>query len=139
VQAVRTIYRWWVALLFAAVVVQIGAAGYGAFNAASNVDEKKPLAEKTFDDGFDFHNGFGYIIFLGAVILFLLALGGRLGKQQVLRVLGVPVLVAIQIVLAWIGEDHPVVGILHPINAFLILGLVGSLAFAAWRKVRAIG
>ena len=138
-QAVRTVYRYWVALLFAAVVVQIGAAGYGAFNAASNIDEKKPLVEKTFDDGFDFHNGFGYAVFLGAVILFLLALGGQLGKQHVLRILGVPVLVAIQIVLAWAGEDHAVVGIFHPIVAFLILGFVGSLAFAAWRKVRAIG
>ena len=137
-QALRTIYRWWVALLFAAVVVQIGAAGYGAFNAADKSDPG-PLNEKGFSDGFDFHNGFGYIIFLGAVILFLLALAGRLGKQQALRVFGVPVLVAIQIVLAWIGEDHPVVGILQPINAFLILGFVGSLAFAAWRKVRAIG
>ncbi|HEY8774043.1 MAG TPA: hypothetical protein VIM05_05680 [Gaiellaceae bacterium] len=137
-QALRTIYRWWVALLFAAVVVQIGAAGYGAFNASDKVDPG-PLTDKVFDDGFDFHNGFGYIIFLGAVILFLLALGGRLGKQHVLRVLGVPILVAVQIVLAWAGEDHPVVGILHPINAFLILGFVGSLAFAAWRKVRAIG
>jgi hypothetical protein len=138
VRALRTIYRWWVALLFAAVVVQIGAAGYGAFNAADKSDPG-PLNEKRFDDGFDFHNGFGYMIFLGAVILLLLALGGRLGKKHVLRVLGVPVLVAIQIVLAWAGEDHPVVGIFHPINAFLILGFVGSLAFAAWRKVRAIG
>lgn len=137
-QALRTIYRWWVSLLFIAVIVQIGAAGYGAFNASEKVDPG-PLTDKAFDDGFDFHNGFGYAVFLGAVILFLLALAGRLGKQQVLRVLGVPVLVAIQIVLAWIGEDHPVVGILHPINAFLILGFVGSLAFAAWRKVRAIG
>jgi hypothetical protein len=84
VEALRTIYRYWTALLFLAVLVQIGAAGYGAFNAA-------------------------------------------------------PVLVAIQIVLAWAGEDHPVVGIFHPLVALLIAGLTGSLAFAAWRRVRAIG
>jgi hypothetical protein len=138
VQAVRTIFRYWVALLSAAVVVQIGAAGYGAFYAADK-SNPGPLHEKSFDHGFSFHNGFGYIIFLGALILLLLALAGRLGRQRIFHSLTVPVLVAIQIVLAWAGEDHPVVGIFHPLVAFLILGAVGSLTFAAWRRVRAIG
>ncbi len=137
-QALRTIYRYWVGILLLAVVVQIGAAGYGAFYAADKSDPG-PLREKGFEHGFDFHDGFGYIIFLGAVILFLLALAGRLGKRQVLQSLGLPVLVAIQIVLAWGGEDEPIVGIFHPLNAFLIAGFTGSLAYAAWRKVRAIG
>jgi hypothetical protein len=138
VNALRTIYRYWAALVFLAVLVQIGAAGYGAFNAADKSDPG-PLAEKTFDHGFDFHDGFGYVIFLGAVILFLLALGSRLGKQQVFRVLGLPILVAIQIVLAWGGEGQPIVGIFHPLVAFMIAGFTASLAFAAWRRVRAIG
>jgi hypothetical protein len=133
----RTVYRYWVALLLLAVLVQIGAAGYGAFNAADKSDPG-PLTDKGFTDGFDFHNGFGYIIFLGAVILFVLALAGRLGKRGVLMALGAPVLVAIQIVLAWGGESEPIVGIFHPLNAFLIAGFVGSLAFAAWRKGRAV-
>jgi hypothetical protein len=133
----RTVYRYWVALLLLAVLVQIGAAGYGAFNAADKSDPG-PLTDKGFTDGFDFHNGFGYIIFLGAVILFVLALSGRVGKRGVLMALGAPVLVAIQIVLAWGGESEPIVGIFHPLNAFLIAGFVGSLAFAAWRKGRAV-
>jgi Family of unknown function (DUF6220) len=137
-QALRTIYRYWTALLFLAVLVQIGSAGYGAFNASEKVDPG-PLRDDTFDDGFDFHNGFGYIIFIGAVILLLLALAGRLGRRRVLSALAVPVLVAIQIILAWAGEDHPVVGIFHPLVALLIAGLTGSLAYAAWRRVRAIG
>jgi hypothetical protein len=41
-------------------------------------------------------------------------------------------------VLAWGGESEPIVGIFHPLNAFLIAGFVGSLAFAAWRKGRAV-
>jgi hypothetical protein len=73
------------------------------------------------------------------VILLLLALAGRLGKQQALRVLGLPVLVAIQIVFAWGGEDEPIVGIFHPLVALLIAGFTGSLAYAAWRKIRAFG
>ncbi len=136
--ALRTVYRYWAALFFLGVLVQIGGAGYGAFNAASETDPG-PLTEKHFEDGFDFHNGFGYIVFLGAVILFLLALGAQLGRRRVLWALAMPVLVAIQIVLAWAGEDHPVVGIFHPLNAFLIAGFAGSLTYGAWRRVGAIG
>ena len=134
----RTFYRYWVAILFVAVLVQIGAAGYGAFYAADKSDPG-PLTEHGFSHGFDVHDGFGYLIFLGAVILFLLALGARLGRKPVLLALAVPALVAIQIVLAWGGESQPIVGIFHPLNAFVIAGFTGSLVFAAWRKVRAIG
>ena len=134
----RTFYRYWVAILFVAVLVQIGAAGYGAFYAADKSDPG-PLTEHGFSHGFDVHDGFGYAIFLGAVILFLLALGARLGRKPVLLALAVPALVAIQIVLAWGGESQPIVGIFHPLNAFVIAGFTGSLVFAAWRKVRAIG
>jgi len=138
VNLLRTFYRYWVAILFVAVLVQIGAAGYGAFYAADKSDPG-PLTEHGFSHGFDVHDGFGYAIFLGAVILFLLALGARLGRKRVLLALAVPVLVAIQIVLAWGGESQPIVGIFHPLNAFVIAGFTGSLVFAAWRKVRAIG
>jgi hypothetical protein len=131
-QALRAIYRYWAALLFLAVLVQVGAAGYGAFNVADKVDDK-PVNEDVFDNGFDFHNGFGYVIFIGAVVLFVLALAGRLGKRRVLWALGAPVLVAIQIVLAWGGEEEPIVGIFHPVNALLIFSFTGSLAFRAWR------
>jgi hypothetical protein len=42
----------------------------------------------------------------------------------------------IQILSAWIGFGTPAVGVLHPINAFLILALTGSLASQAWRGTR---
>jgi hypothetical protein len=135
VQALRTIHRYWLALLALAIVVQIGAAGYGAFYAADKADPG-PLTTKQFDHGFSFHAGFGYFIFLGGIVLLLLALGARLGKRGALRNLGVPVLLAVQIVLAWIGSGTPAVGVLHPINAFLILGLVGSLTYEAWQGTR---
>lgn len=132
--ALRTAYRYWIALLFLAVLVQIGAAGYGAFNAADKAEEG--LNEKGFENGFDFHNGFGYIIFLAAIILLILALGARLGRKRVLWALAVPLLVVAQIVLAWIGESTPAVGVLHPLNAFLIAGLTGTLAHREWAKRR---
>jgi Family of unknown function (DUF6220) len=143
VKALRTIHRYWLTLIWLAVVVQIAAAAYGAFYSAEKLgdqkgsDESKRISEKVFDHGFGFHTGFGYIIFLAAVVLLLLALGARLGKRRILWSLGVPIIVALQIVLAWISEDVHAIGILHGINALVIFGLTGSMAGMAWREARA--
>jgi Family of unknown function (DUF6220) len=134
--ALRVVYRFWAALLFLAVLVQIGAAGYGAFYSAEKIDDHKVIDEDAFDHGWSFHTGFGYLVFLAAVVLFLLALASRLGKRGVLWALAAPLLVVVQILLAWTGEDEPVVGILHPINAVVIAGLTGSIAVYAWRRGR---
>jgi Family of unknown function (DUF6220) len=143
VQILRTIYRYWLTLVWLAVVAQIAAAAYGGFYAAQKLgdqkgsDEQKTISEKAFDHGFGFHTGFGYLIFLAAVVLLLLALAGRLGKRRVLWSLGVPLIVALQIVLAWISEDVHAIGILHGINALVIFGLTGSMTGMAWREARA--
>ena len=76
--------------------------------------------------------GLGYILFLASLLLFLIALGARLGRRRVLLALGLPLLVFVAIVLAIAGGKHPVVGIFHPIDAFLVAGLSGYLAHAAW-------
>jgi hypothetical protein len=143
VKALRTIYRYWITIIWLAVVVQIAAAAYGAFYAADKLgdqkgsDETKMISEKAFDHGFGFHTGFGYAIFLGAVLLLLIALAARLGKRRVLLALAVPVAVAVQIVLAWISEDVHGVGILHGLNALVIFGLTGAMTGAAWRQHKA--
>lgn len=142
-QALRSIYRYWLTLLFVAVIAQIAGAAYGGFYAAQKLgdqegsDEQKMISEKVFDHGFGFHTGFGYLIFLGAVILLLLALAARLGKTRVLWALAVPVAVAVQIVLAWISESVHAVGILHGVNALVVFGLTGYLTGQAWRAARA--
>ena len=140
-----TIYRYWLTLIWLAVVAQIAAAAYGAFYSAEKLgdqkgsDEHKIISEKVFDHGFGFHTAFGYLIFLGAVLLLLLALAARLGKRRILWSLGVPLILALQIVLAWISEGVHAVGILHGINALVIFGLTGSMAGMAWREARAGG
>ena len=134
-QALQTIYRYWTAIVFLGILVQIGAAGYGAFYAADKSDPG-PLTEHQFTHGFDFHNGFGYAVFLGTVLLFLLALGSRLGRRRVMMTVALAVLTIIQIVLAWGGESAAVVGIFHPLVAFLLLGLSGRIAFEAWWGTR---
>ena len=42
----------------------------------------------------------------------------------------------LQQVSASVGSSTPAVGVLHPINAFLILGLTGRLAVEAWWGTR---
>jgi hypothetical protein len=69
--------------------------------------------------------------------LLLLALAARLGKRRILLSLAVPLVVALQIVLAWISESVHGVGILHGINALVIFGLTGSMTGMAWRAHRA--
>lgn len=133
ISAMRAIYKWWAALLFAAVIVQIGAAGYGAFYAADKSDPG-PMTQKQFDHGFSFHGGFGYIILYASVILFVLALLARLGRREVLLALAVPILVIVQILLATAGEAAPAAGVFHPVNAFVIAGYTGWLAHRAWRQ-----
>jgi hypothetical protein len=127
------VYRWWVAILTLAIVVQIGLAGYGAFHAAEKIDDADSLSKKAWEDGFDPHVGFGYIVFLAGVVLFLIALATRPGRNRVLWNLAVPLLLILQIVLAWIGESVGALGFLHAINAFVVLAVVGSLAGRAWR------
>ncbi len=133
----RAIYRFWVSLLTLAVVLQIGFAGYGAFDTADKVDGGT-VNEDSFEDSFGLHMGFGYLIFLGTLVLLLLSFGAR-GKQRILRSVAVVVLLVIQILLAWSGASAPyAAGALHPLNAFLILGLLGSITYREWKVERAV-
>jgi hypothetical protein len=139
----RAIYRYWLTLIFAAVVAQIAGAAYGAFYAAQKLgdqtgsDEHKAISERAFDHGFAFHTAFGYLIFLAAVVLLLLAFAARLGRRQILFSLAVPVAVLVQIVLAWASEAVHGIGILHGLNAVVIFGLTGYLTGQQWRAAKA--
>jgi len=84
-------------------------------------------------DGWGLHSGFGYLVVLLGLVFLLIALGSRGGRQRTLRVLGLFGLLILQVLLAWFGFEIPFIGFFHPINAFLILGLSGSIAYQAWR------
>ena len=129
-----TSYRVWTAVFFVAVIAQVGAAGYGAFFAYEKAKSSDALTHKQFDHGFGFHIGLGYLLFVAGVLLFLFALGARLGRRRVLLALAVPLLVFLAIGLALAGEKTPAVGVLHPVDALAIVGLSGYLAHAAWRR-----
>jgi hypothetical protein len=134
--SLRAVYRFWAMLIFAAVIVQVALAGFGAFSAAHKVgeDPKDILTNKQWDHGFGAHDALGYLIFLASILLLLFALGGRLGRRRVLLALGVPLLVFLQIVLAVAGGNIPAIGALHPLNALVIVGFTAYLAREAYRK-----
>jgi len=137
-KVLRAAYRYWTLILFVAVIVQIGAAGYGAFYADAKAGEPAgSVTQEQFDHGFGFHVFLGFMIFLASVLLFLLALAARIGRRGVLFALAVPLLVFLQIVLGMVGASTPAVGALHPVNALLILSLIGYLAHRAWANHRA--
>ena len=134
--ALGTAYRVWAGILFLAVIVQVGAAGYGAFYAFEKAKSSNALTKKQFDHGFNVHIALGYLLLIASLLLFLFAVGARLERRRVLLALAVPLLVVLAIGLAAVGEKTPGVGVLHPIDAFLIMGLTGYLAHNAWASHR---
>jgi hypothetical protein len=138
--AFRAIYRVWVTILTAAVVIQIFFAGFGAFDTVDKVSsDGATVDEKSLEDSFGAHIGLGYLIFLGTLVLLLFSFGTR-DRKRIYRSLGVVGLVVLQILLAWFGEGVPYVfGGLHPLNAFIILGFLGSITYREWKVERHAG
>jgi hypothetical protein len=131
---VRAVFRYWLWLMLAAVVLQIAFAGLGAFDVVEKASSSgAAVDEESLDDSWGLHIGFGYLILLGALITFLLALAARVGRQRVLHSLGIFGLTIVQILLAWFGSEVPIIGALHPLNAFLILGAVLALTMQEWK------
>jgi hypothetical protein len=128
------IYRVWVTILTAAVVLQIFFAGYGAFDAAHKLDKDGSTIDSDgFNASFDPHIALGYFIWLGGIIFLLISFGTR-KRSNIYRALGVAGLLTLQILLAWFGFGVPyVAGGLHPINAFIILGFLGSITYREWK------
>jgi Family of unknown function (DUF6220) len=131
---VQTVYRWWAWLVFLAVVLQVGFAGYGAFYAANKIDENASIDEDTFMDGFGVHAGVGYLVVLLALIFLIVAFVARVGRQRLIRTGILFGLLILQVLLAWFGFEAPVIGFFHPVNALVIFALSGWLAATSWRE-----
>jgi hypothetical protein len=132
-----TVYRYWAWIVVAAVLLQIGFAGYGAFYVAEAVDDS-PVNEDKFEDGWGLHAGFGYLVVLLILVFLLIAFAARVGKPKIWRNAGLFGLAILQVLLAWFGFEVPAIGFFHPLNAFLILGLAASLAWTAPRAAVAV-
>jgi hypothetical protein len=131
---VRTVYWIWSMVVLVMVVVQIGLAGYGAFFVANKLDEEgSTIDDKVFEDGFQFHAALGYFVILAGLVLMIIGLIAGIGKWRLGKHGLLFLLLFVQLWLAWIGFEVPFpVGFLHPINAFLILGLISWIVYSEW-------
>ena len=129
----ETVYRYWAWLVFGAVVLQVGFAGYGAFYAANKIDENASIDEDTLMDGWGLHAGVGYLVVLLALIFLIVAFVARVGRQRLIRTGVLFALLILQVLLAWFGFEAPVIGFFHPVNALVIFALSGTLAWTSWR------
>ena len=134
----RAVYRIWATLLLILVIVQVGLAGYGAFYAANKLDDDgSTIDEDVFSDGFGIHIGVGYLVVLAGLIFLVIGVIAGVGRWRLGRHGVVSGLLILQLPLAWIGYGVPAVGILHPVNALLIFGLLGWIVSDEWRMSRA--
>lgn len=119
------VMRYYVPLLVLAVIVQIFLAGEGIFGikAGPKLDDQKTL---------DPHRAFGFILSgPAALILLVLALLAWFEDRRLRWIsVALPFLLFIQQLLAEAGRWG---GAFHPLNAMLLLALLGWLAGRLWR------
>ena len=136
--AMRTAFRWLSAILFILVVVQIGFAAFGAFDAVHKAD-KVAISKKTIEDGFGVHAAIGSLILIVMLVLLIMAAAGRCGPDVVKLSAGIFALGVIQLLLGLVSTSAPAVGFLHGVNALLIFSATGLLAHRMWTGGRAGG
>jgi hypothetical protein len=131
-------FRIWASIVSLAIIVQVGLASYGAFNAVDKADDKGTVGKDAVSDGFGAHAGLGYIIFLAALILLILAFVSRRagGPSRVKWSGAILGLIVVQILLAWAGAASAWLGVLHGVNALAVAGVAGSLAGREWAAHR---
>jgi hypothetical protein len=131
----REAFKYLTSLLFLAVVVQVGFAGYGAFNAIDKADKGRTVTKKTIENGFDPHGAIGTAIVAIMLLLVLTALAGRLGPLYAKWTVGLLALGLLQMLFAYLGtKSAPVGGFLHGINALAIYAGAALLAHRAWTQ-----
>jgi hypothetical protein len=129
----RIAFRIIASLVSLGVVIQVGLAGYGAFNAIDKAGDAS-VTKKTIENGFDPHGALGTIIIVLMLILVIVSLLAGRRKARIVTILFV--LGIVQMLLAWGGTSAAWVGFFHGVNALLIAGIAGSLAGAEWREAR---
>jgi hypothetical protein len=123
----RAVLKYFIAFYVVAVIVQIFLAGEGIFGAdGSPTDEDQ---SPTLDP----HRGLGFFLTQPiALLLLIVALLAWLpNKRNRILTIALPFILFIQILLAEAGRWG---GAFHPLNAFLILGILGYLIRELWMK-----
>ena len=130
----RAVYRWWTAILFGAVLVQIAFAGYGAFYVVDKADDTpKTVTSDQVDHGFSLHQ-FGYLVILLGILLVPIAFGAKVDRMRKRFSIVIAVLLILQFFLAVLGWVWAPLGFLHPLNAIAIAAVTGMLARLEWKR-----
>jgi hypothetical protein len=131
-------FRIWSSLVSLAIVVQVGLAAYGGFHAVDESDDKGTIGKNAVSDGFSAHAALGYIIFLAAIVLLVLAFLARSEGPWRPKWSGLVLgLIVVQILFAWLRGGVAWLGVLHGMNALAVAGFAGSLAGREWAAHRA--
>ncbi len=131
----RSAFRILTSVIFVAVVVQVGLAGYGIFNAIHKA-KTAPLTQKALEDDIGAHSGFGYFVLLAMLLLLLVALAGKLGSAESKWAGGLFALGVLQAILGAASTSAPALGFLHGINALAIYAVSALLAHRTWTAHR---
>jgi hypothetical protein len=120
-------------LFFVGVIVQFFLVGYGLFHmdagAGTTVDNSTSL---------NAHRDFGWHLSLfGSGFMLILVLLAWPRPKWLVQWIVLAVLAFVQGILAAVGFHHWMVGMFHPVNAFILLGLSFHLARHAWKSSRA--
>jgi len=126
------------AFFFVGVIVQFFLVGYGLFDMKNNTtnDHSKTV---TIDNAnsLNAHRGFGFLLSdVLAVLILILVLLAWPRRKLLVRWIALAVLAFVQGLLAGFGFNHWVIGMFHPVNALVLLGLSGYLARYAWTARR---
>ena len=127
-------FKYLTSVLFVAIVVRVGFAGYGAFNAIDKADKGKTISKKTIENGFDPHGALGTIVLVVMLLLVLTAAFGRLGPRYAKWTTGLLALGLLQLLFAYLGTKSAALGFLHGINALAIYAAAALLAHRAWTQ-----
>ncbi|HZD68865.1 MAG TPA: hypothetical protein VFA45_08090 [Actinomycetes bacterium] len=130
-QGAAWIYRILITLFAVAVVLEFFLAGLGIFRAMPG--EEESLSHETVEDNFNVHADLGWYLVIGTLLLLIVILAAWTGPRSIGATFALAVLTVVQMRLGGAGEDAPVAGAFHAVNALLILGLSLFLTFWAWR------
>ena len=129
----RPVFNFLSSLLFVAVVIQVGMAGYGVFEALHKA-KSGPVTEDMIKNGFDRHGVVGMVVLGVMVLLVLVAAAGKLGQPWLKWSVGLLVLGVIQMILGDASSSVPWLGFVHGINALAIYAGAGLLTHRAWTR-----
>ena len=130
----RAAFKYLTSLLFVAIVVQVGVAAVGAFNAIDKAGKDHQITKKQIENGFDPHGLFGTLVLLLILLVVIVAFVAKVDSMMKRIASGLVLLGVLQVFFAWLGTKSAPAGFLHGINALAIYGAAAVLAHRAWTQ-----